>query len=365
MKKINIAAALLFSTAMMIGAAGVSRAASYDDPVTSIALSIEYELSSSMTASDIDVSSDTDGIDSVTVSSVTNTSYGKRPTVTLKIKADTSSGYYFDSEDAAELKTEEAFSISGDETEYRSSKRTSNSAVTLVLRLPKIGSTEDGGLDVEEVTWVDDTGVAEWTEAEDANKYSVKLLRGSSTKSTVTTTNTYYDFSSLIRQYGTGSYTVKVKAYNGSYGGEEWTESSEFDVDSDNLSNVNGGSFYNGTSYGGTSYGSPYYSSGNPTNAASSGSTPSATSSAASVGAWLRDAVGWWYCNADRSYTSSDWQQINGLWYYFDEKGYMVTGWFQSPVSGYWYYLDPENGSMATNRWIGSYYVNADGIWVQ
>ena len=358
MKKFNTAAALVLSAVMAIGTAAVSRAATYDDPVTSIALSIEYELSSGMTSSDIDVSSDTDGIDSVTVSSVTNTAYGKRPTVTLKIKADTSSGYYFDSEDAAELKTEEAFSISGDETEYRSSKRTSNSAVTLVVRLPKIGSTEDGGLDVEEVNWVEETGVAEWTEAEDANKYSVKLLRGSSTKTTVTTTNTYYDFSSLIRQYGAGTYTVRVKAYNGSYGGEEWTESSEFDVDSDNLPYVNGGSYYSGTSYS-----SPYYSSGSQAQTPAAASTPSA--SAAAGGAWLRDAVGWWYCNADRSYTSSDWQQINGLWYYFDERGYMVTGWFQSPASGYWYYLDPENGSMATNRYIGSYYVNADGVWVQ
>ena len=68
---------------------------------------------------------------------------------------------------------------------------------------------------------------------------------------------------------------------------------------------------------------------------------------------------------ADRSYPASEWKQINGAWYYFNTDGYMVTGWFQSPASGYWYYLDPDSGRMATNQYIGSYYVNADGVWVQ
>ena len=353
MKKAKELAAFVLSAAMILGAVCTANAATYDDPITSIDISLGYDLSSSMKAADIDVSSDTDGVDSVTVSSVTNVAYGKRPTVTLKIKADTSSGYYFDSEDASELKTESAFTLSGDEAEYKSSKRTSNSAVTLVVRLPKIGSTEEGGLDVEEVRWVDETGVAEWSEAEDANKYSVKLLRGSSTKTTVSTTNTYYDFSSLIREYGTGTYTVKVKAYNGSYGGDEWTESEELDVTSDNMSSVTGGVY--SSSY--SSYGSsPAYSP--------AGSQTPASSGAAS-GAWLRDSVGWWYCNADHSYTTNDWQLINGLWYYFDANGYMVTGWFQSPASGYWYYLDPVQGNMVTNQYVGSYYVNAEGVWVQ
>ena len=354
MKKTKKLAAFILSAAMILGTVSVANAATYDDPITSIDISLEYDLSSSMKAADIEASSDTDGVDTVTVSSITNVAYGKRPTVTLKIKADTSSGYYFDSEDASELKTESAFTLSGDEAEYKSSKRSGNSSVTLVVRLPKIGSTDEGGLDVEEVSWVDETGVVEWSEAEDANKYSVKLLRGSSTKTTVSTTNTYYDFSSLIRQYGTGTYTVKVKAYNGSYGGDEWTESEELDVTSDNMSSVTGGG-YSGSSY--SSYGS------SPAYSPAGGQTPA--SSGAASGAWLRDSVGWWYCNADHSYTTSDWQQINGLWYYFDANGYMVTGWFQSPASGYWYYLDPVQGNMVTNQYVGSYYVNAEGVWVQ
>ena len=114
MKKTKKLAAFILSAAMILGTVSVANAATYDDPITSVDISLEYDLSSSMKAADIEVSSNTDGVDAVTVSSITNVAYGKRPTVTLKIKADTSSGYYFDSEDASELKTESAFTLSGD-----------------------------------------------------------------------------------------------------------------------------------------------------------------------------------------------------------------------------------------------------------
>ena len=85
-------------------------------------------------------------------------------------------------------------------------------------------------------------------------------------------------------------------------------------------------------------------------------------------GAWLRDSNGWWFLNADRSYTTDNWQQIDGYWYYFNGYGYMVTGWFQSPASGLWYYLSEDQatlGRMVTNQYVGGYYVNGDGVWVQ
>ncbi len=141
----------------------------------------------------------------------------------------------------------------------------------------------------------------------------------------------------MIRQYGTGTYTVKVKAYSGNYSGE-WEETEEFEVTDENIGGLNGG--------GGSS---------------SSGGSSSG-------GAWLRDANGWWYCNADRSYTTNNWQQIDGYWYYFNGYGYMVTGWFQSPASGLWYYLSEDQatlGRMVTNQYVGGYYVNGDGVWVQ
>ncbi len=335
-------AAFAFAAAMLMGMSTAAYAVTYDDPITSVSVNIDYELASGMTSSDIDVSSDTDGVDSVTVSAISNTTYGKRPTVTLKIKADTSSGYYFSKDDSSDLKQEGAYSLDGD-VEFKSAKRVSNSQVQLVVKLPKIGGGDGEGLEIENASWQDESGVVEWDAADEATKYTVKLMRGSSTNTTVTTTDTYYDFSSLIRQYGNGTYTVRVKAFSGNYSGE-WEETEEFEVTDDNINAVNGG--YRGSSSSGGSF--------------SGGSSSS--------GSWLNDGKGWWYCNADRSYTTNNWQQIDGYWYYFNEYGYVKTGWFQSPSSGLWYYLseDPATlGRMVTNQYVGSYYVNGDGVWVQ
>lgn len=95
----------------------------------------------------------------------------------------------------------------------------------------------------------------------------------------------------------------------------------------------------------------------------SSKSTPSNNTASSGTGAWLKDDVGWWYCNADRSYTTNDWQYIDNLWYCFDENGYMKTGWILYKDA--WYYCG-ESGAMLVNTTTpDGYYVNGDGVWVQ
>ena len=37
----------------------------------------------------------------------------------------------------------------------------------------------------------------------------------------------------------------------------------------------------------------------------------------------------------------------------------MKTGW--QLVNGSWYYMNPGNGDMAANQWIGNYYVGGSG----
>ena len=37
---------------------------------------------------------------------------------------------------------------------------------------------------------------------------------------------------------------------------------------------------------------------------------------------WKQDSTGWWYANGGTYYTG--WQQIDGKWYYFDNKGYKL-----------------------------------------
>lgn len=89
-----------------------------------------------------------------------------------------------------------------------------------------------------------------------------------------------------------------------------------------------------------------------------------------------------WYCMNGSGAMVTGWQKIGGIWYYLDESGAMATGWRQiggswyymngsgamltgwQKIGGDWYYLD-ESGKMAADTWIGSYYVNASGVWVQ
>ena len=82
---------------------------------------------------------------------------------------------------------------------------------------------------------------------------------------------------------------------------------------------------------------------------------------------WILSGNRWWYRYADGSYTTSDFELINGKWYYFDYAGWMVTDWLQ--IGKDWYYFD-SSGAMVTNVWVGNYYLKADGKmavseWVQ
>ena len=53
---------------------------------------------------------------------------------------------------------------------------------------------------------------------------------------------------------------------------------------------------------------------------------------------WKRNDKGWWYEEANGVYPTNQWKLINNKWYYFDNIGYMLE-----------------------NRWVGNYYVGADG----
>lgn len=91
------------------------------------------------------------------------------------------------------------------------------------------------------------------------------------------------------------------------------------------------------------------------------------------VGKWINDAKGWWYKESNGSYPKSTWKQIdyNGVknWYYFDEQGYMATGW--KLINDKWYYMYENTekghikGSMAYSTKIGEYKIGFDGAWIK
>lgn len=96
---------------------------------------------------------------------------------------------------------------------------------------------------------------------------------------------------------------------------------------------------------------------------------------------WIQKGSRWWYRHANGTYTTSDWEYINGRWYYFDADGWMMTGWISQNGSWYylnsngvmqtgwlnlngsWYYLDPTSGVMASDTWVDGCYLDHSGVW--
>lgn len=153
-----------------------------------------------------------------------------------------------------------------------------------------------------------------------------------------------------------------------------------------------------------------------PNNSGSSSSNSSSSSSSSRSsravaknqsnvsGSWVKDDTGWWFKKLDGSYPKNEWIMNNNIWYFFDEVGYMKTGWvewngakyFLNPdgamvsndwtfQDGKWYYLN-NIGAMQSNSWVkwkeqwyyltadgtmavdtltpDNYRVDADGIWI-
>ena len=72
----------------------------------------------------------------------------------------------------------------------------------------------------------------------------------------------------------------------------------------------------------------------------------------------------WWYADTPHSRIAGRWAYIDGRWYVFDQKGYMIKGWFKQGED--WYYMNPANGAMLSGQWVDvdgkSYYLTQSGL---
>lgn len=75
---------------------------------------------------------------------------------------------------------------------------------------------------------------------------------------------------------------------------------------------------------------------------------------------WVKDDKGWWYRYADGTWPTG-WAYLpwpmskrpdKKDWFFFDENGYMKTGWVKD--KGWWYFLDDKDGYMHTG-WLNRY----------
>lgn len=250
---------------------------------------------------------------------------GTTPVVRVELTA--KDGYYFSSMSKSKV------SVSGMHGEYKTSKvMDGGSTLRVEIRLRKVA----GDLtDIEENYW--DGKTAEWTEIDDADKYEVKLYRGTRTVTTVTTTGHRYNF--YPHMTSAGDYSFKVRAISNSDGEKSaWTElSDEFYISSDDV----------------------YTGSGVTTNPGNGTGTPGNTAGSGSSG-WNQNQLGWWYKMDDGNPARANWLLVNNNWYYFDVNGYMTTG--LQMIGGRWFYLNPTangtTGAMLTGVQVinGFYY---------
>ena len=91
---------------------------------------------------------------------------------------------------------------------------------------------------------------------------------------------------------------------------------------------------------------------------------------------WIQDGgKEWYYFKSDDVYSPIygsiviGWGYIDGKWYYFTDNesenmryyGRMQVNW--QLIDGYWYYFY-DDGAMASNTWIGNYFVDENGRWI-
>ena len=78
------------------------------------------------------------------------------------------------------------------------------------------------------------------------------------------------------------------------------------------------------------------------------------------VNRWVQVNGKWKYWLTEGEFYKGDWLEENGNWYYLEQDGEAITGWKE--IGGQWYYFN-SNCSLATDTWIGNYYVNEFGVW--
>ncbi len=276
-------------------------------------------------------------------------------------------------------------------------------ALVLALTFAFTGAAyaDDDDLEITGLRWSGDTQ-ARWDKNSNCYKYEVKLYRDSSSRTTKTTTDNYYDFDSYMNSKGDYHFEVRGCGQNGEYG--EWYSSEYIYVSSedakDNRSGsgtsdvyhgpgvVNGGyypyygyygGYYNGyyDPYTGYYYDPYYYNNYNSYNYGPSMVTegegivvqgaPYSTYNtqiySSAYNYWVQDMYGWKYHLADGSYPRSCWLEIDGLFYCFDVNGYMrQNSWIS--YNGKQYYVG-EDGSLQANTYTpDGHYVGSDGAMI-
>lgn len=220
-------------------------------------------------------------------------------------------------------------------------KRNGSDEATVTIKLKSVG----GGLAVpDDIGWKS-TYVASWDSVDGRKNYQVKLYRGGSLVTTVTTNSTSYNFSADMNR--TGDYTFKVRAVaSKSSENSEWSdESDEMEITTSNVSN---GTVVSVPSQG-TQQTAPGVVNVQPTTAVQN------TTGLAE--GWHQDGNGWFYIHGSKLLTNTWLRDADYHWYHLGQNGYMSTGWYHD-YDGKWYFLKTNVGGPYGSMATGLYTIN-------
>lgn len=205
---------------------------------------------------------------------------------------------------------------------YIKGQKVDSQTILLTLELPSLREIVGA---VEKVGW-ESNQVATWNSAFNAGAYEVKLYRDNNlVKSTKKTKETRMDFSSMMTKSGTYQYRVRAINVMKEDNKSEWVESGTVYIDEETANRLR-------TEHNGVPSGF---------------SEPSQVIASKVKDGWNQDGIGWWYRNTDGGYTTDNWQEIDGKWYFFNSRGYMQTGWILWKYQ--YYYCDDTSGEMLVN----------------
>ena len=206
---------------------------------------------------------------------------------------------------------------------------------------------------------IEDTGDGyKWDKVSYAKKYNVTVYYedddGNDKTTSKTVTDRKINLESIYDKYDIDHISVQAAPGTGETQdficASEWVmDSGDLDYDKDNSAKK------------------PSYPSATDKKTKSTSTTHNNYKSESSAGyddgkpGWVRSPNGTWFREVDGSWPANQWKYIEKKWYFFDQNGYMVSGWLN--WNGNWYYL--KDGVMQSKCWIDGFWLDENGVWVK
>ena len=290
----------------------------------SITVTSNFKIGEVCLAEDVEVSTNSKYFSVGEVTLVTEEErWGIRDVPVIEVSLEAEEGSYFSIAEVTDIQLKGAEYIAG----------TREDADTLILRL-RLPSLRNQVGEIAEVQWAS-VNMGGWTEAYNTGYYEVRLFRDEKGVGSIQeTTSASFDFSPWMTRSGMYTYEVRAVNVQNKSVKTDWKKSATSVFVDETMAKQF----------------KAQYGMAIPTDMTDPGQAiewQKQQQQKQQQAGWFQDSTGWWYRNPDHSYTTNNWQLIDGKWYYFNSSGYRVTGWVD--WEGKSYYCDSVSGEKLTN----------------